>query len=60
MMTVLSTGWSLTAGGVSGPRLLIAPSCPGTAATGINAETGAKVGGDSLYASEVVDAMEGA
>ena len=56
-MTVLSAAWSLTAGGVSGPGLLIEPSCLGAAGTGIKAETGAEVGGDSLYASEVVNAV---
>ena len=60
MIMVLSAAWSLTAGGVSGPGLLIEPSCLGTAATGINAETGVEVGGDGLYASEVVNAVVGA
>ena len=58
-MTVLSAAWSLTAGGVSGLGLPIEPSCLGTAATGINAETGAEGGQDSLYASEVVIALVG-
>ena len=61
-MTVLSAAWSLTAGGVSGPGLLIEPSCLGAAARSINAETawGVEVGGGSLYASEVVSAVVGA
>ena len=44
-MMVLNAAWSLTAGGVSGPGLLIEPSCWGTADTGVIAEMGAKVGG---------------
>ena len=52
----MSTAWSLTVGGISSPG--VEPSRLGTA--GINDETGAKIGGDTVDVSVVANTVVGA
>jgi hypothetical protein len=53
---IVSATWSLTVGGLSGPRR-VGPSCLRT--VGINDETGAEIGGDTVDASVVANSVVG-
>ena len=52
---MVSATWSLTVGGLSGPR--VEPSCLRT--VGINDETGAEIGADTVDASLVANSVVG-